>query len=56
MQRRAGVPSSIAFILQSLIVLFVLAAELLRRYRFVGFAVLGRGAERQAAAKGPHHE
>lgn len=33
MQRSTGLPSSIAFILQSLIVLLVLAAELLRRYR-----------------------
>jgi ABC-type uncharacterized transport system permease subunit len=33
MQRSAGVPSSIAFILQGLIVLFALAADLLRRYR-----------------------
>lgn len=35
MQRSASVPSSIAFILQGLIVLFVLAADLLRRYRIV---------------------
>jgi general nucleoside transport system permease protein len=33
MQRRAGIPSSITFILQSLIVLMVLASDLLRRYR-----------------------
>ena len=33
MQRRAGLPSSIIFILQSLIVLMVLASDLLRRYR-----------------------
>jgi simple sugar transport system permease protein len=33
MQRRAGIPSSITFILQSLIVLLVLASSLLRRYR-----------------------
>ena len=33
MQRRTGVPSSITFILQSLIVLFVLASELARRFR-----------------------
>jgi ABC-type uncharacterized transport system permease subunit len=33
MQRRAGIPSSITFILQSLIVLMVLASEILRRYR-----------------------
>jgi general nucleoside transport system permease protein len=35
MQRSAGVPSSIAYILQGLIVLFVLAADLLRRYEIV---------------------
>jgi ABC-type uncharacterized transport system permease subunit len=35
MQRCAGVPSSIAYILQGLIVLFVLAADLLRRYGIV---------------------
>lgn len=34
MQRSAGVPSSITFILQSLIVLLVLASDLARRYRF----------------------
>jgi general nucleoside transport system permease protein len=33
MQRRAGIPSSITFILQSLIVLMVLASDILRRYR-----------------------
>jgi len=33
MQRRAGVPSSITFILQSLVVAFVLAADALRYYR-----------------------
>lgn len=33
MQRRAGIPSSITFILQSLIVLFILAASLLRTYQ-----------------------
>jgi simple sugar transport system permease protein len=33
MQRRVGIPSSITFILQSLIVLMVLASEILRRYR-----------------------
>ncbi|MGC2404082.1 MAG: ABC transporter permease [Acidobacteriaceae bacterium] len=33
MQRRAGVPSSITFILQSLMVLMVLASDLFRRYR-----------------------
>jgi ABC-type uncharacterized transport system permease subunit len=39
MQRRAGIPSSITFILQSLIVLFVLASSMLRYYRF-NFAAL----------------
>ena len=34
MQRELGVPSSIVSIVQALIVLFVLAAEVLRRYRF----------------------
>jgi ABC-type uncharacterized transport system permease subunit len=34
MQRRAGIPSSITFILQSLLVLMVLASDILRRYRF----------------------
>ena len=34
MQRRAGIPSSITFILQSLIVLFILASSLLRHYEF----------------------
>jgi ABC-type uncharacterized transport system permease subunit len=33
MQRRVGIPSSITFILQSLIVLMVLASEVFRRYR-----------------------
>jgi general nucleoside transport system permease protein len=33
MQRRAGIPSSITFILQSLIVLLVLASSMLRYYR-----------------------
>jgi simple sugar transport system permease protein len=33
MQRRAGIPSSITFILQSLIVLLVLASSMLRSYR-----------------------
>jgi simple sugar transport system permease protein len=33
MQRRADIPSSITFILQSLIVLMVLASDILRRYR-----------------------
>ena len=33
MQRRASIPSSITFILQSLIVLMVLASDIFRRYR-----------------------
>jgi len=33
MQRRAGIPSSITYILQSLIVLMVLASDIFRRYR-----------------------
>ena len=33
MQRRVGIPSSITFILQSLIVLLVLASDVFRRYR-----------------------
>ncbi len=41
MQRRAGIPSSISLILQSLIVLLVLASELLRRYR-VNWSALRR--------------
>ena len=42
MQRSVGVPSSIAFVLQGLIVLFVLAGELLRRYRIVFFTLPGQ--------------
>lgn len=34
MQRRAGLPSSVIFIIQSLIVLLILASDLLRYYRF----------------------
>ncbi len=34
MQRRAGVPSSVIFIIQSLIVLFILASDILRYYHF----------------------
>jgi simple sugar transport system permease protein len=33
MQRRMGVPNSVIFIVQSLIVLFILASDLLRYYR-----------------------
>lgn len=46
MQRTSGVPSSITFILQSLIVLLVLASELARRYRVrrrVGAAGMAKG-------------
>ncbi len=39
MQRRAGLPSSVIFIVQSLIVLLVLASDLLRYYR-INFAAL----------------
>ncbi|MFN8458419.1 MAG: hypothetical protein U0401_27825 [Anaerolineae bacterium] len=39
MQRRAGLPSSVIFIVQSLIVLFILASDLLRYYR-LNWAVL----------------
>ena len=42
MQRRAGIPSSITFILQSLIVLFVLASSILRHYRFHFAALPGK--------------
>ena len=42
MQRRVGIPSSITFILQSLIVLLVLASQLLLRYR-VNFSALWPG-------------
>lgn len=47
MQRSVGVPSSIAFVLQGLIVLFVLAGELLRRYQIVFFPLRSR-ARRKA--------
>ena len=33
MQRQAGLPSSIIFMIQSLIVLFILASDLFRYYR-----------------------
>ncbi|MHB8778447.1 MAG: ABC transporter permease [Anaerolineales bacterium] len=42
MQRRAGLPSSVVFIVQSLIVLLVLASDLLRYYR-INFATLRGG-------------
>lgn len=45
MQRRAGVPASITFVLQSLIVLLVLASALLRRYR-LNWAALRPVAQR----------
>jgi ABC-type uncharacterized transport system permease subunit len=43
MQRRASIPSSITFILQSLAVLFVLAIDALRYYK-INFSALWRGA------------
>jgi general nucleoside transport system permease protein len=54
MQRRAGLPSSVIFIIQSLIVLLVLASDLLRYYR-INFAALRRqksetGREEKPAA------
>ena len=58
MQRRANIPSSITFILQSLAVLFVLAIDVLRYYKF-NFSAF-RGARRRAIAErgarmsGPH--
>ncbi len=41
MQRRAGLPSSVIFIVQSLIVLFILASDILRYYR-LNVAALSR--------------
>jgi general nucleoside transport system permease protein len=41
MQRRAGIPSSITFVLESLAILLVLAADIFRFYRF-RFSALGR--------------
>jgi general nucleoside transport system permease protein len=43
MQRRASIPSSITFILQSLAVLLVLAFDALRYYK-INFSVFSRGA------------
>jgi len=51
MQRRAGLPSSVIFIVQSLIVLFVLASDLLRYYR-INFATLRGWAGRRNTSKG----
>jgi ABC-type uncharacterized transport system permease subunit len=45
LQRRAGIPSSITFILQSLIVLLILASSILRNYRIN----LSRGARTERA-------
>ena len=53
MQRSAGIPSSIALILQSLIVLLVLAGELLRHHR-LNPLLLRPGRRRSDAA--PGHE
>ena len=49
MQRRANVPSSITFILQSLIVLLVLASSLLLRYR-INFDALRPASPKEKAA------
>jgi simple sugar transport system permease protein len=43
MQRRASIPSSITFILQSLAVLLVLAFDALRYYK-INFGFFSRGA------------
>ena len=48
MQRRANIPSSIIYILQSLIVLFILASHLLRFYKF-HLPALSRGKNGDAA-------
>jgi general nucleoside transport system permease protein len=48
MQRRSGIPSSVVLIIQSLIVLFILAGDILRYYR-VRFNIPGRG-ETEAAS------
>ena len=48
MQRRANIPSSITFILQSLIVLLVLASSLLRSYK-INFSALRRKRKGSAA-------
>jgi general nucleoside transport system permease protein len=50
MQRRANIPSSITFILESLAVLFVLASDGLRYYR-INFSALGRGESRPAVGE-----
>jgi general nucleoside transport system permease protein len=48
MQRRAGIPSSITFILESLAVLLVLASDVHRYYRIRPSALWSRGAETAA--------
>jgi simple sugar transport system permease protein len=45
MQRRAGLPSSVIFVVQSLIVLFILASDILRYYRLNLGAVSRRAAD-----------
>jgi len=50
MQRRAGIPSSITFILESLAVLLVLISDVLRYYRINPSALWNRSAE--SAAEG----
>jgi general nucleoside transport system permease protein len=50
MQRRAGIPSSITFILESLAVLFVLASDALRFYK-INFSALRRTEAQEAAGE-----
>jgi simple sugar transport system permease protein len=47
MQRRANIPSSLTFILQSLAVLFVLAIDALRWYR-INFSAFSRNTQQPA--------
>ena len=49
MQRRMGLPSSVIFIVQGLIVLFVLASAILRYYR-INWSALNRKAESRVPA------
>ena len=55
MQRRAGLPSSVIFIVQSLIVLFILASDLLRYYR-IDLTALGRASQPAEADTATLHE
>lgn len=52
MQRRASIPSSITFILESLAILLVLASDILRFYR-LNFSVLGRFKWRVSRSQDP---